>query len=164
MKIYNQEIKDGIAELVKANASIAICSEVTPYSPTEIDIAHTKAIAENVDQQDLYYLKAVLASVGWNKNDDVFDHAETWNARSSPEDKQFNYMHDEKDIIGHITSAYIADELGNRVDDINDSSQLPQYFDVVMGSVLYKSWSDLSLRKRMADIIQQIESGDTWHV
>ena len=164
MKIYNQEIKDGIAELVKANASIAICSEVTPYSPTEIDIAHTKAIAENVDQQDLYYLKAVLASVGWNKNDDVFDSAETWNARSSPEDKQFNYMHDEKDIIGHITSAYIADELGNRVDDINDSNQLPQYFDVVMGSVLYKSWSDLSLRKRMADIIQQIESGDTWHV
>jgi hypothetical protein len=164
MKIYKQEIKDGIAELVKANASIAICSEVAPYSPTDLEIAHTKAIAENIDQTDLYYLKAVLASVGWNKNDDVFDRAETWNARTSPEDKQFNYMHDEKDIIGHITSAYIADELGNRVDDINDSNQLPQYFDVVMGSVLYKSWSDSSLRARMQNIIDEIENGDTWHV
>lgn len=164
MKIYKQEIKDGIAELVKANASIAICSEVAPYSPTDVDIAHTKAIAENIDQTDLYYLKAVLASVGWNKNDDVFDRAETWNARTSPEDKQFNYMHDEKDIIGHITSAYIADELGNRVDDINDSNQLPQYFDVVMGSVLYKSWSDTALRARMQNIIDEIENGGTWHV
>lgn len=164
MKIHKQEIKDGIAELVKANASIAICSEVAPYSPTDLEIAHTKAIAENIDQTDLYYLKAVLASVGWNKNDDVFDRAETWNARTSPEDKQFNYMHDEKDIIGHITSAYIADELGNRVDDINDSNQLPQYFDVVMGSVLYKSWSDTALRARMQNIIDEIENGDTWHV
>jgi hypothetical protein len=102
--------------------------------------------------------------VGWNKNDDVFDRAETWNARTSPEDKQFNYMHDEKDIIGHITSAYIADELGNRVDDINDSNQLPQYFDVVMGSVLYKSWSDTALRARMQNIIDEIENGGTWHV
>ena len=164
MKIYTQEIKDGIGELVRANASIAICSEVAPYSPTDLEIAHTKAIAENIDQTDLYYLKAVLASVGWNKNDDVFDRAETWNARSSPEDKQFNYMHDEKDIIGHITSAYIADELGNRVDDINDSNQLPQYFDVVMGSVLYKSWSSIELRARMQNIIDEIENGDTWHV
>ena len=164
MKVYKSEIKDGIGELVKASSSIAICSEVSPYIPTDIDIQTTKAIAENVDQQDLYYLKAILASVGWNKNDDVFDAAETWNARSSPEDKQFNYMHDEKDIIGHITSAYIADQLGNRVDDINDSNQLPQYFDVVMGSVLYKSWSDKNLRDRMQGIISEIENGDTWHV
>ena len=164
MKVYKAEIKDGIGELVKASSSIAICSEVSPYTPTDLDIQTTKAIAENVDQQDLYYLKAILASVGWNKNEEVFDAGETGNARSSPEDKQFNYMHDEKDIIGHITSAYIADELGNRVDDINDSNQLPQYFDVVMGSVLYKSWSDRSLRERMSNIISEIESSNTWHV
>lgn len=164
MKIYKAEIKDGIGELVQASSSIAICSEVSPYTPTDVDIQITKAIAENVNQQDLYYLKAILASVGWNKNDDVFDANETWIARSTPEDKQFNYMHDEKDIIGHITSAYIADQLGNRVDDINDSNQLPQYFDVVMGSVLYKSWSDKNLRDRMQNIIDEIENGETWHV
>jgi hypothetical protein len=164
MKIYKAEIKDGIAELVKSNASIAMYSEVESYTPTAKDIQVCKAIAENKNQIDLYYMKSILASVGWNKNDDVFDSAETWRAKSTPEDKQFNYMHDEKDIIGHITSAYVADENGNRIDDINQNSQLPVYFDVVIGSVLYTSWSDPKLKARMQDVIKDIENGDTWHV
>jgi hypothetical protein len=98
MQIFKSEIKDGIAELVKSNASIAFCSEAIPYTPTENDFTTCKAIAENQNQIDLYYIKSILASAGWNKNDDVFDAAEMWNARSTPEDKQFNYMHDEKDI------------------------------------------------------------------
>lgn len=164
MKIYKAEIKDGIAEIVQSNASIAMYSEVECYTPTLKDIQVCKAIAENKNQVDLYYMKSILASVGWNKNDDVFDSAETWKARSTPEDKQFNYMHDEKDIIGHITSAYVVDDIGNRVDDINQNNQLPVYFDVVIGSVLYTSWSDQTLKTRMKDIINDIENGDTWHV
>lgn len=164
MKIYKAEIRDGIAELVKSNASVAMYSEVEGYIPSQEDLVICKAIAENKNQVDLYYLKSILASVGWNKNDDVFDPMETWKAKSTPEDKQFNYMHDEKDIIGHITSAYVADENGNRVDDINQNSQLPVYFDVVIGSVLYTSWSDPKLKARMQDVIKDIENGDTWHV
>lgn len=164
MKIYKAEIKDGIAELVQSNASIAMYSELESCVPTTQDLQVCKAIAENKNQVDLYYMKSILASVGWNKNDDVFDAAETWKARSTPEDKQFNYMHDEKDIIGHITSSYIVDDIGNRVDDINQNNQLPVYFDVVIGSVLYTSWSDQNLKARMKDIINDIESGDTWHV
>ena len=135
MRIYKAEIKDGIAELVQSNASIAMYSEVESYIPTQKDLQVSKAIAENKNQVDLYYMKSILASVGWNKNDDVFDAAETWKARTTPEDKQFNYMHDEKDIIGHITSASVVDDIGNRVDDINQNNQLPVYFDVVIGSV-----------------------------
>ncbi len=164
MKIYKAEIKDGIAELVQSSASIAMYSELESSIPTPQDLQICKAIAENKNQVDLYYMKSILASVGWNKNDDVFDAAETWKARSTPEDKQFNYMHDEKDIIGHITSSYIVDDIGNRVDDINQNNQLPVYFDVVIGSVLYTSWSDQSLKARMKDIINDIENGDTWHV
>lgn len=164
MRIYKAEIKDGIAELVQSNASIAMYSEVESYIPTQKDLQVSKAIAENKNQVDLYYMKSILASVGWNKNDDVFDAAETWKARTTPEDKQFNYMHDEKDIIGHITSASVVDDIGNRVDDINQNNQLPVYFDVVIGSVLYTSWSDQTLKARMKDIIGDIESGNTWHV
>lgn len=40
-----------------------------------------------------------------------------WEARSTPEDKQFNYMHNEKDIIGHITGNYVTDFSGNKLDD-----------------------------------------------
>ena len=165
MQIFSSEIKDGIGELVKSSASIAFCSEAMPYTPEANDFITCKAIAENQNQVDLYYIKSILASAGWNKNDDVFDPAEMWNARSTPEDKQFNYMHDEKDIIGHITSCYVTDGDGNRLpDDINDVSQLPAYFDITIGSVLYTSWSSSELKARMRDIIDDVEQGKTWHV
>lgn len=165
MQIFSSEIKDGIGELVKSSASIAFCSEAVPYTPEANDFITCKAIAENQNQVDLYYIKSILASAGWNKNDDVFDPAEMWNARSTPEDKQFNYMHDEKDIIGHITSCYVTDGDGNRLpDDINDVSQLPAYFDITIGSVLYTSWSSSELKARMRDIIDDVEQGKTWHV
>jgi hypothetical protein len=164
MNIFKSEIKDGIGHLIQNN-SIAFCAEATPCSPSDItDMTAFKTIAENKNQMDLYYIKSILASAGWNKNDDVFDSGEMWNARSTPEDKQFNYMHDEKDIIGHITGSYVADADGNVIDDINEVSQLPAYFDVVIGSVLYTSWSSAELKDRMKNIIADIESGNTWHV
>ena len=166
MQIFKSEIKDGLADKIQNN-SIAFCSEATPYIPTEVDIDNCKsikAIAENKDQMDLYYIKSILASVGWNKNDDVFDPVETWKAKSTPEDKQFNYMHDEKDIIGHITSCYASDADGNILPDFNDMSQVPSVFDIVTGSVLYTSWSSPELKNRMKSIIADIENGETWHV
>lgn len=163
MKIYKAEAKAGLADKLQNN-TVAYCHEVVPYTPTAQDIVKTKAIAENQNQVDLYYIKSILVSTGWNKNDDVFDPAETWRARTSPEDKQFNYMHDEKDIIGHITSCYASDHAGNVLPDINEMSQVPSEFDIVTGSVLYTSWSDKTLQSRMHDIIQEIEAGDMWHV
>jgi len=74
-------------------------------------------------------------------------------------------MHDEKDIIGHITTCYVTDGDGNRLpDDINDVAQLPAYFDITIGSVLYTSWSSNELKARMKDIIDDVEQGKTWHV
>jgi hypothetical protein len=166
MQIFKSEIKDGLGDKIQNN-SIAFCSEATPYIPTEIDINNCKsikAIAENKDQMDLYYIKSILASVGWNKNDDVFDPVETWKAKSTPEDKQFNYMHDETDIIGHITSCYASDADGNILPDFNDMSQVPSMFDIVTGSVLYTSWSSPELKNRMRSIIADIQNGETWHV
>lgn len=166
MQVFRSEIKAGLGDLLQNNA-IAFCSEITPYSPSENEInqvKNIKAIAETNNQMDLYYVKSILASVGWNKNDDVFDAAEMWIAKTSPLDKQFNYMHDEKDIIGHITSCYAADADGNVLPDFNDMSQVPSVFDIVTGSVLYTSWSDNNLKQRMRKIIADIDSGKTWHV
>ena len=168
MHVYRAEIKDGIGDIVQKSNSIAFCSEVTPYSPTEVEINQIKsikAVAEiTTSPTDLYYVKSILASVGWNKNDDVFDAAEMWKARSSPVDKQFNYMHDEKDIIGHITSCYAMADGGNILPDFNDMSQVPSVFDIVTGAVLYTSWSDKKLKSRMDKIVADIEEGKKWHV
>lgn len=170
MKAFKQEKKDGIAEIVENTRSIAILSEVHPYEPTDLDIsfAMERARAENKNQFDLFYMQSVLASVGWNKNDDVFDVAEMWNARSTPEDKQFNFMHNEKDIIGHITNCYAIDRNGKRIPEDIEFKTLPSEFDIVVGSVLYKSWSNKELKDRMLKIISEIENvdnyNDSWYV
>ena len=169
MKLYQQEINDGLQEVMQANASIAYCSEasivhIQPDSDVnpKVEAQLEKLLAmSNPDQIDLYYLESVLVSTGWNKNDDVFQPEPTWAARSTPEDKQFNFMHNENDIIGHITGSYILDKEGNRVEA--DSKEFPQQFDIVSQAVIYNSWTDPENRARMEQIIAEIEEGK-WFV
>tara|TARA_Y100000004_G_scaffold53881_1_gene59946 strand:- start:56 stop:1522 length:1467 start_codon:yes stop_codon:yes gene_type:complete len=165
MKIYQQEIKDGLEEIVRSQASVAFASVAIPNSQPEQNDVIKKILASegksNPDQFDLYYLEAVLVSTGWNKNDDVFTPEATWAARSTPEDKQFNFMHNENDIIGHITSSYVLDKDGNKISA--DEAESPKDFDIVTEAVLYNSWTDPENRERMNKIIAEIEEGK-WFV
>ena len=169
MKAYAQEIEDGIQDLIENNCTIAYCSPISLEITDEekaIALSHADLNNEEDKQFDLYYLSSVLVSSGWNKNDDVFDPKEMWSARSTPEDKQFNYMHDEKDIIGHITGNYVVDFGGKSLDGTVDWSQAgsPEDFNIITNAVLYKSWSDMDLQVRMANIIEEIEEGNRWFV
>ena len=173
MIVYDQEIRDGVSDLVKSNNTIACCAlaekNSTP-SPEDIEklqkmIASTKdgdslATAENKNQIDLYYIKSILVSTGWNKNDDVFDPAELWQARNTPEDKPFNFMHDEKDIIGHITANEVVDFDGQPV---LEDSETPSQFNILTSAVVYTEWSDPEQRERMHKIVSEIEDGK-WFV
>jgi hypothetical protein len=170
IKIFKSEIEDGIGELVKSTASVAYCSPATvqkdeaPFpelkclSDAELEKLGV-AKAENKDQIDLYYLESVLVSTGWNKNDDVFMSEATWEARSTPEDKQFNFMHNENDIIGHITGSYVLSKDGKKV----EGDEKPEDFDIITQAVLYNSWTDPENSDRMGKIISEIEDGK-WFV
>jgi uncharacterized coiled-coil protein SlyX len=159
IKIYQNEINDGIGDLVKSTASVAYCSEATFQKEIPEEVV-AKAIAENKDQIDLYYLESVLVSCGWNKNDDVFMPEATWAARNTPEDKQFNFMHNENDIIGHITGSYVLTKDGKAV---SSDSEMPEDFDIITQAVLYNSWTGEENRERMEKIISEIEEGK-WYV
>ena len=163
MKIYPQEISDGIADLVQTSASVAYCAPATLCKVGDSDsIAFAdkiKAESANPKQVDLYYIKAVLVSTGWNKNDDVFTADATWAARSTPEDKQFNLMHNENDIIGHITGSYVINRDGDKV----EADEAPAEFDIITEAVLYNSWTEAENRQRMNQIIAEIEEGK-WFV
>lgn len=170
IQIFQNEINDGIGELVKSTASVAYCSQATTFkgqqfsdklaSAMENEKVAEKILAENKDQIDLYYLESVLVSCGWNKNDDVFQAEATWAARSTPEDKQFNYMHDEDDIIGHITGSYVLGKDGKAV---AKDGEMPEDFDIITQAVLYNSWTKDENRERMEKIISEIEDGK-WYV
>lgn len=168
IKIYQKEIDDDIGELVKSTASVAYCSEAkinTAAIETAKDVISDpgileKIMAENKDQIDLHYIESVLVSCGWNKNDDVFLAQSTWDARNTPEDKQFNFMHDENDIIGHITGSYVLTKDGKAV---ADGAEMPEDFDIITQAVLYNSWTDEENRERMQKIISEIQEGK-WFV
>ena len=170
IKIFQNEINDGIGELVKSTASVAYCSQATTFkgqqfseklaSAMENTKVAEKILAENKDQIDLYYLESVLVSCGWNKNDDVFQPEPTWAARNTPEDKQFNFMHDESDIIGHITGSYVLSKDGKAV---SEDSPMPEDFDIITQAVLYNSWTKSENKERMEQIIAEIEEGK-WYV
>ncbi len=159
IKIFQKEIDDGIGELVKSTASVAYCSTATIQEDIPEEVV-AKAVAENKDQIDLYYLESVLVSTGWNKNDDVFTSDATWAARSTPEDKQFNFMHDENDIIGHITGSYVLTKDGKA---LADDAEAPEEFDIISQAVLYNSWTGEENRDRMGKIIAEIQEGK-WYV
>ena len=168
IKIHEQEIADGLSDIINGQSSVAYCSKASlvlkdspPSLPKNIPHSLDKLLANsNPDQIDLYYLESVLVSTGWNKNDDVFQPDVTWAARSTPEDKQFNFMHDENDIIGHITSSYVLDKTGNKV---SAEEQRPEEFDIITEAVLYNSWINPENRERMQQIIAEIEEGK-WFV
>jgi hypothetical protein len=169
MKIYQQEIIDGLSEYIKAQASIAYCAPAILVNNIDADaswnvsrpnIEKIKA-ASNPNQIDLYYIKSILVSTGWNKNDDVFDPRQTWAAKNTPEDKQFNFMHNENDIIGHITGSYVVDVNGNKI--LAEEDEVPQQFDIVTEAVLYNSWTNPDNRQRISKIIAEIEEGK-WFV
>jgi len=160
IQVFKTEIKDGLESSVAFCNSVAYCSSVNIHKNETLSLE--RVIAENKDQKDLYYLESILVSTGWNKNDDVFLPANTWSARNTPEDKQFNLMHDENDIIGHITGSYVLDHRGERVDLETDTP--PDHFDILTQAVIYNSWTNPENRERMQKIIAEIENGDNWYV
>lgn len=176
MKIYENEINDNLKDVIESQGSIGFICDVVHDSKQEqlkaLDIVCTKegnecsienkTIAEK--QQDLYYMNSVLVSAGWNKNDDVFSTSALWAARNTPLQKPFNYMHDETDIIGHMTGSIVMTEDGSVLQEGTTTEEnLPERLDIVTSSVIYKSWSDLDMRMRIASLISEIDEGK-WSV
>jgi hypothetical protein len=164
MEIYEAEKQDGLADLLSSTNSVAYCGIAKCFDPSKEQKESMKIVAsdgaENKDQMDLFYLESVLVSTGWNKNDDVFDPRETWAARSTPEDKPFNFMHNEKDIIGHITGNSVVDFEGNALAEDADP---PSEFNILTTAVIYKEWSDIEQKQRIQKILAEIEEGK-WFV
>ena len=170
IKVFSEEKKLGLEDLIRSNATIAYCSpasssssELSDEEKKKIETLLKTSAKSNPDQIDLYYLDSVLVSTGWNKNDDVFLPSEAWVARHTPEDKQFNYMHDEDDIIGHITGNCVIDQDGKVIADELGVESVPKKFDIIVSSVLYNSWSSEDKRDRTAQLIKEIEEGK-WYV
>ena len=159
MKIFKQELDDGLEQILSTTASICYASEALPsINYSKHNIENIKSLAA-LNDSDLYYVQSILVSSSWNKNDDIFDKAEVWKARNTPEDKPTNLEHNEAVIIGHITSNWPITEDGNFINENIDINDLPEKYHILTGSVIYKAFSNDDLKKRSEKLISEIENG-----
>lgn len=162
--IYQSEIDAGIEEQIRSKASITyevpiLFENVTMVPFQEGTPAHVVA-----NLSDLFPMNSILASTGWNLNDDVFDPVEMWQARSSAANKPFNMEHSQRDIIGHITSSYPVDTDLNQLPDDLDVADIPQSYHLMTSAVIYTSYpDDPDFQASIAQIIEEIKAGQ-WFV
>lgn len=147
MIIYEAEKKDGLEMILSSSASLVFDCEIK--TDNQIAIA-------SIEDPDLFYIESTYTSVGWNSNDDVFDKFEMWRARNTPTHKKFNYMHNENDIIGHITQAYVIDKDKKLISDDTREEDLPEFFEIAVGSVIYRKWQDSKAQARINTLLAEI--------
>jgi len=168
LAVFRAERDAGLEQVIRSNTGVAMASvahvgERTNLSKQTVDrlrglsVQFTKG---DINDFDLHHLTSVMVTVGWNKNDDVFDPVETWAARKTPEDKPLNCEHDDSNIIGHITANYVMGADGKPVTDDTLVGDLPPQFHIVTSAVLYKNWQTKERQKRMDDIIAEIAKGE----
>lgn len=175
IQIYPAEIDAGLGEAIASNNSLAYKVQLESIKDDVVKTAWSESVAEALaahlgerperDTYDLYPVKTILVSTGWNGNDDVFDRQEVWAARHSPEDKPFNLQHEPRHIIGHIVGNVGVDADLKAIPEHTDVSDLPEKFHVVTSAVIYRHLGkrDPSLTEEAAEIIAGIENGD-WYV
>jgi hypothetical protein len=159
MQIFNYEKEDGLEAKISSSASFSYASIAEPCIVSEAaKMKSVKSLAA-MNDSDLYYVQSILVTSSWNKNDDIFDKAEVWLARKTPEDKPTNLEHDENLIIGHITSNWPITEDGNLIDETTSMEDLPEKYHILTGSVIYRAFTSPELKDRAEKLIADIESG-----
>lgn len=157
MHIFQQEYDDGIADQIEASASFSYASYIEPCNKNNNN-KYFKALAA-VNDSDLYYTQSILVTSSWNKNDDIFDKEEVWKAKNSPEHKPTNLEHNEAAIVGHIIANWPVTIDGILINEETPVENLPDKFNILTASVIYKSFTSPELKDRTEKLISEIEDG-----
>lgn len=141
-----------------AEQSILLECDIKSLDGFEKDAASLKALSipeVSKRQPDLLYMIDVMVSTGGNLNSAYFMPSEIYKARSSIVGKAVDILHNEEQVVGHITGYAFLDKTGNPfdIDKLKETSgdQFDnQSFDVATSSVIYKM--------RFPEIADRIES------
>ena len=159
MIIYKDEAD--IAHIIQANASISYAAQVFESDKIHIPERVLASIySETPDTPDLFYTKSVLCTTSMNKNDDTFLPHEVWSSRKTPVDKFSNLNHDPNKLVGHITCTWAIDGDGNLLADNLTAEELPPFFHLCNGSVVYRRFADETLQAQSDELVEQIKAGE----
>jgi hypothetical protein len=170
MRVFAAEREAGLADALQGYGRLQLAAAALPGTPftasPQLRARAAQFLGKDVaavEDPDLFPLNSVLVSTGWNRNHAVFLPEEVAAARHTPEDKPFNYEHDEADVIGHITAVTARDKDGVEIPPGSPVEDYPAQFDLHTSAVLYAHWSDPKLKERMDGILLEIAQGK-WFV
>ena len=171
LKIYKTELEAGLGEkLAVSNAVLADCNVISldspPISSLQISLAERFMLAKAKNTNfDLYPLYTILVSTGWNKNDDIFDRWEVYEAKDTPEDKPFNLEHQPDHVIGHITGGWVVDDKLDLVNDVKSVEDLPSRLHLLTSAVIYKHIASRNkeVEEKTQELIESIAKNE-WFV
>jgi len=172
--VFKAERDAGLEQAIASNCSLAYISPVIlVFEDGQQAIKQAIAIQQQSIELslgkktdfDLYPIYAILATTGWNKNDDIFAIQDTWAARYTPEDKPFNCGHVPSKIIGHITGSVVVDDKYEIIPDTTVVDDLPGKFHILTSAVVYKHINsrDKDLQEAAAELVDGIKRGE-WFV
>lgn len=165
---YQAEKDAGIAEVIKANASIAYASQLqiadTNSCIHETCLNNVSEFLTKAGQNDddVYHVYSILVTSSWNRNDDVFGKEEVWAAKDTPRYKPANLEHDEKKIVGSIIGGWAVDNEFKAIADETPADKLPDPLHILVSSVIYRQWQDPEYKTRAENLIRQIEAGQMY--
>lgn len=155
LTIYEQEIKDGLGEAL-ASHSVAYTLDIKQADFDVVAETDKWLATASLTQPDLFYMDSILATLGWNLNDDIFLKEEVYAAKDTPVDKPFNRMHDQEDIIGHMTASRLLNSDYKNADG-------EDFEHIAVSSVIYKAWRDDKKKDEIDQVIAEILDGK-WKV
>ena len=154
---------EGLADKIRSNCSVAYempLEIVSSLSDSAGDVL--KSIAAENDEDGLFFVKSVLVTTDWNRNDDVFIKEETWPARHSARKKPTNVEHNEDEIIGHILDTWTIDRDGKHIPDDAVLDDIPDVFHVCTASVIYTIWEKPENQERADTLVAAIKNGEKY--
>lgn len=167
IKVFKQEVADGVADVIRASASIAFTSEIVSdtskwgnIAKASEDFIKNYKFAGDINTVDLHPFNSVLASSGGNKNLDWFLKEEIWKARYSPIHKPVNWMHNDEIIIGSMIGSVAIDKDRNVIPDDTPVDKLPDLFDIAVCAVIYKCFSSDTKSALVQEILEKISKGE----
>lgn len=156
MKIYPAEIEAGLSEKIEASSVLAYCIPIeTDKIASRLSNKKIPVLA-SVNNPHLHELVTLLVSTGKNKNDDIFLPSEVWAARKTPTDTPFNFRHDEKNVIGHITQSVAVNDAFEVIAEDTPFEELPDKLHILTTAVLYTYWRDPERQKEINSVVSDI--------
>ena len=162
MLVFDAEKEAGLEHQIKTQASIAYESPILLDEKQDLAKAfdNLSILTAAMDDKDIYHVYSILVTTSWNKNDDVFDKGEVWAAQNTPKYKPANLEHDERQIVGGIVDNWSVDKDMQVIDKDIDRGSLPDYYHILVASVIYRQWQDPAYQSRAENLIKEIEEGN----